>query len=119
MSIYIFESPDGIDHGLDLSTLVQSEHVVNDILHVFRSVLLVEQVTQVEAGEGLVFIEQLDGRDFVDLPPLKIKFYVRLNENKQFKDITDRATLKKLLVSPVTTLDDPKRMYLPMGFSNP
>lgn len=35
------------------------------------------------------------------------------------KILTDRATLKKLLVSPVTTFDDPNRMYLPMGFNRP
>lgn len=35
------------------------------------------------------------------------------------KKLTERATLKKLFVSPVTTFDDPKRMYFPIGFNNP
>jgi hypothetical protein len=67
---YILEGPGGVDDGLDLSILVHGEDVVDDVLYVDRAVLLVQQVTQVEAGEGLVLVEELDRRDFVDLPPL-------------------------------------------------
>ena len=34
------------------------------------------------------------------------------------KTLTERAALKKLFVSPVTTLEDPYNMYFPMGLSN-
>lgn len=52
-------------------------------------------------------------------------FFVRINCIVILKKIelicnvelrTDRAAEKKLLVSPVTTLLDPYRMYLPIGF---
>lgn len=71
MHIYIFESPNGVDDGLDLAVLEHGKDLAHDVLDVGRAVLLVQQVAQVEAGEGLVFVEQLDGRDFVDLPPLR------------------------------------------------
>lgn len=122
MHIYIFERPNGVDDGLDLSVFEQSKDFVDDVLHVSRAVLLVQQVAQVEAREGLVLVEQLDRRDFVDLPPLRtIKKNMFLPEatRKSMPKITERATLKKLLVSPVTTLDEPNKMYFPIGLSNP
>lgn len=70
---YIFKCPNWVDDGLDFAVLVHGENVVDDILNVFRSVLLIEQMTQVEACECLVFIEKLDWGDFIDLPPLEMR----------------------------------------------
>jgi hypothetical protein len=82
--IYIFESPNRVDDRLDFSVFEKSEDFADDVLNVCRAVLLVQQVTQIETGEGLVFVEELDWGDFVDLPPLRKekKSYLRLCGNQ-------------------------------------
>ena len=70
---YILKSPGGVNDGLDLSVLEQRVNFADDIFDVFWSILLVEQVTQVETSESFVLVEKFDRRNFVDLPPLKMR----------------------------------------------
>lgn len=90
--------------------------------------LLVEKMAQLEASDGLVLIVQLDGANLVHLPPLYphrqkkshlvttlvviMDFFIfcfRFCRNLYtIVQLTDLAKLKKLLVSPVTMLDEPE-----------
>lgn len=125
---YVLKSPGRVDAGADLAVRVQLDQLVHDLLHVLVLALLVEKMAQLEPSDGLVLVVQLDGANLVHLPPLyphrqkKVVqlqywwllwlffiFCFRFCRNLYtIVQLTDLAKLKKLLVSPVTMLDEPE-----------
>lgn len=65
----VFEGPGRVDDGRNLRALEEIENGRNFTRDVVVLTLLEQQVTQVEAADGLVVVVQLDRIDPVDLPP--------------------------------------------------
>lgn len=125
---YVLKSPGRVDAGADLAVRVQLDQLVHDLLHVLVLALLVEKMAQLEPSDGLVLVVQLDGANLVHLPPLyphrqkkvillqhqwllwffHILFSILQRNFYTIVQLTDLAKLKKLLVSPVTMLDEPE-----------
>lgn len=70
---HVLQRPGGVDQRLDLALGPQREHAVHGAAHVVGAPVLEQQVSQVQTGQTLVLVEQLDGRHLVHLPPLRIR----------------------------------------------
>jgi len=68
---YIFQSPSWVHNRLNLAFFPEIEHGFHDAFGIGGTILLVQQVAQIQARECLVLIKQFDWRHLVYLPPLE------------------------------------------------
>lgn len=70
---YIFKCPHRVDNRSDLALLIHGKQSVHNISNVGGATLSEEQLTELEASNGLVIIVEFDRANLVHLPPLMVK----------------------------------------------